>query len=196
MKQAYHSIRRHVITGFIFIMPVLITIAVLSKFWKKFLAMGNKVAALLRIDTLFGPPGDAVIAVILFLLLCVAAGFLVKMTVFKKMSDWLDSRLAEFMPGYSDLKKETETKIAPPVEKEEDVFETCLVLTDGHWKPAYLIDTNDQGNATVFIPAAPTFKNGQVAVVSTGQYRKLKIDSKVLNSYLGKLGKGLSSKLD
>jgi len=184
--------RHHIITGFIFIMPVLITLAVLGKFWGKFLALGGKVSRMFRMDTLFGPAGDAVIAVILFLLLCVVAGFLVKMSMFKRMSDWLDDKLADFIPGYNDVKKQTEDKIGT---SKKSVFETCLVQTPEHWKPAYLIDVDPSGNATVFIPAAPSFKTGQVAVVPASHYKKLKIDSNVLNSYLGALGKGLDSNI-
>lgn len=193
MKRAYKTTRKHIIRGFIFIMPVLITLVVIGKFWDKFLAAGGKVAQLLRIDTLFGPSGDAIIAVLLFLLLCVMAGFLVKMTIFKRMNDWLDGKLSDFLPGYSDLKKDAEVKIGTA---KEAVFETCLVHTEEHWKPAYLIDADEGGNATVFIPTAPTFTIGQVVVVPAGSYKKLKIDSSVLNSYLGSLGKGLSMALE
>ena len=191
MKRACRIIRNHVITGFIFLMPVLISIAVIGKFWNKLLAVGQKVAKFLRVDTLLGATGDAIIAVILLLLLCVAAGFLVKLTVFKRMSDWLDEKLAVFIPGYNDLRKETEIKIgAGP---KEEVFETCLVHTQEHWKPAYLIDVADTGDATVFIPVAPTFTTGQVAIVPSDCLKKLKIDSKALNGYLKKLGKGIST---
>jgi uncharacterized membrane protein len=137
---------------------------------------------------LFGPSGDAIIAVILFLFTCVTAGFLVKMSILKRMSDWLDGKLAGFIPGYSDLKKETEAKIGTANEK---VFETCLVRTENLWRPAYLIDVDNNGNATVFIPSTPTFSNGHVAVVSSDNYTKLQIDSKSLNLYLENLGKGL-----
>ena len=192
-SRAYKIVRNHVITGFIFLMPVLISIAVLGKFWNRMLMLGNKVSKLIRVDTFFGPSGDAVIALILFVLLCVVAGFLVKMTVFKNMSDWLDAKLAGFIPGYNDLRKETEVKIGAV---KEEVFDTCLVHTEDHWKPAYLIDIIDNGDATVFIPVAPTFNTGQVVVAPAGSYRKLKIDSKTLNAYLMKLGKGLSVTLE
>jgi uncharacterized membrane protein len=190
MKRTYKIIRNHIITGFIFLMPVLITIAVIGKFWNALLKVGNKVSKLIHIHTLLGPNGDAIIALILFLLLCIIAGFIVKMTIFKRMSDWLDNKLAGFIPGYNDLRKQTEIKIGKG--PEEEVFETCLVQTLGHWKPGYLIDIADNGDATVFIPAAPTFNTGQVLVTSAGSYRKLKIDSKVLNAGLKKLGRGLT----
>lgn len=190
--RAYKISRNHVITGFIFLMPVLITILVIGKFWDKLLTSGGKAAKLLRIDTLFGPAGDAIMALFILILLCVAAGFLVKMSVFKRMSDWLDAKLAGFIPGYNDLRKEAELKIgAAP----EEVFETCLVHTEQHWKPAYLIDIDEDGNATVFIPVAPTFTTGQVVVTTSNNYKKLKIDSKALNTYLQNMGKGLSISL-
>ena len=190
MKRFCRIIRKHIVTGFIFIMPVLISIAVIARFWNKLLDLGNKVSRFIRVDTLLGTTGDAIIAVILLLLICVMAGFLVRLTVFKRMSDWLDEQLARFIPGYNDLRKETELKIG--VEPKEEVFETCLIQTQEHWKPAYLIDVAESGDATVFIPTAPTFNTGQVAIVPSGCYRKLKIDSQLLNSYLMKLGKGIS----
>jgi uncharacterized membrane protein len=190
MRRSYKIIRNHIITGFIFLMPVLISIVVIGKFWGKLLQAGNKVSKLFHIDTLLGPSGDAIIAVILLVVLCVVAGFLVKLTVFKRMSDWLDNKLAGFIPGYNDLRKETEVKIGEG--PKEEVFETCLIHTQEHWEPAYLIDVADNGDATVFIPAAPTFNTGQVAIIPIDCYKKLKIDSQTLNGYLQKLGKGFT----
>lgn len=189
MKRIYRISRNHIITGFIFLMPVLITLAVISKFWNGLLKLGNKLSKIIRVDTLLGPNGDAIMAFILFLLLCVIAGFLVKMTAFKKLSDALDQQLASFIPGYTDLKKQTETKVGKGPKKE--VFDTCLVQTEGNWKPAYLVERDENGDAVVFIPTAPAFNSGQVMVAPEGTYKKLKIDSNVLNSYLQKLGRGL-----
>lgn len=194
MKRIYRISRNHIITGFIFLMPVLITVAVISKFWSSLLKMGNRLSKLIRVHTLLGPNGDAIMAIILFLLLCVIAGFLVKMTVFRKLSDSLDEKLAAFIPGYTDLRKQTEIKVGKGPKKE--VFSTCLVHTEGSWKPAYLIDIDVNGDAVVFIPVAPSFNSGEVLVVPDGTYKKLKIDSNVLNSYLQKLGRGLKVSAD
>ena len=190
MKSTYKYVRNHIITGFIFLMPVLISIVVVGKFWNKLLIAGKKVSKLIHVDTLLGSSGDAVIALILFLLLCILAGYLVKLSVFKRMSDWLDDKLASFIPGYNDLRKQTETKIGKG--PQEQVFETCLVRTQEHWKPAYLIDVAENGDAVVFVPAAPTFNTGQVEMAPASSYRKLNMDSSALNACLKKLGKGLT----
>ncbi|MBV4357483.1 DUF502 domain-containing protein [Pinibacter aurantiacus] len=191
-KRSFKIIRNHIITGFVFLMPVLISIAVLEKFWSSLLKIGNKVSKLLFIDTLLGATGDAIIAIILLLAFCILAGFLVKLSVFKRMSDWLDEKLALFIPGYNDLRKETEVKVGVGPKKEEVIFETCLVHTQEYWTPAYLVDVASNGDATVFIPAAPSFSSGQVAIVKAGSYKKLQINSKTLNEYLVKLGKGIA----
>jgi len=151
--------------------------------------MGNRVSKLIHVDSLLGANADAIMALVLFLLLCVIAGFLVKMTVFRKLSDALDQKLATFIPGYTDLRKKTEIKVGKGPKQE--VFNTCLVETEGNWKPAYLVDVSENGDAVVFIPVAPTFNSGQVVVVPKGTYKKLNLDSNVLNSYLQKLGRGL-----
>ena len=190
VRRIYKIIRNHIITGFIFLMPVLITIAVLSKFWNSLLKLGNKVSKIIHVHTLLGPNGDAIMAVILFLLLCILAGFLVKMSVFKKLSDSLDKNLATFIPGYTDIRKQTQSKFGKEEPKKE-VFETCLVQTEGAWKPGYLIDVADNGDAIVYVPTAPGFNTGQVLVAPEGTYKKLTIDSNSLNAYLQKLGKGL-----
>lgn len=62
-------------------------------------------------------------------------------------------------PGYCDLRNQAETTAGKPI---ESVFETCMIYTQEHWKPAYSNDVNVNGNATVFIPSALIFSNGQV----------------------------------
>ena len=59
MKSTYKYVRNHIITGFIFLMPVLISIVVVGKFWNKLLIAGNKVSKLIHVDTLLGSSGDA-----------------------------------------------------------------------------------------------------------------------------------------
>ena len=51
MKSTYKYLRNHIITGFIFLMPVLISIVVVSKFWSKLLIAGKKASKLIHTDT-------------------------------------------------------------------------------------------------------------------------------------------------
>lgn len=191
MRATIARIRNHVVTGFIFIMPVLIAIAVVSRFWRQLLRVGGILSNLLRVDTFLGPSGDAVMAVVFFLFICAAAGFLVRLSFLKRLSDRIDQRLDSFIPGYSQLRSETKRKIGAGEEQAPPRFEGCLVQVQEMWEPGYVIEENADGTETVFVPQAPAALYGQVYVVHPGQIRKLGIDSAEVNAHLRRFGKGI-----
>jgi len=193
MRAILKRLRSHIVTGFIFIMPVLITIAVLGKFWGKLMKIGGMISGLLRVDTVFGPSGDAVIAVVFVLFVCVVAGFLIRVSFLKRISERIDQRLNDLIPGYSQIRSQTTKKVG--LEEEEDpLFEACLVKVQELSQPGYIIEQNPDGTQTVFVPQAPSFTSGQVYVVDAGRVRKLDIDSAALNAHLVRLGKGILSR--
>jgi uncharacterized membrane protein len=190
MRAILARLRNHIVTGFIFIMPVLITVAVIMKFWTHLLKVGRTTSKLLFVDTVLGPSGDAVMAVVFFLLICVAAGYLVRISFLKRMGERIDQRLGGVIPGYSQLRAETKKKIGADGEPEAR-FEACLVKVQDLWQPGYLIEQNHDGTATVFVPQVPAVALGQVYVVRPGQLKRLGIDSSALNGHLRQLGKGM-----
>jgi uncharacterized membrane protein len=190
MRPAFAHVRTHVVTGFIFIMPVLITLAVIARFWNRMLAIGGKCSKLLRLHTVLGPSGDAVMAIVLFLLVCIAAGYLVRFSFLKRMSDRIDQRLNDLIPGYSQIRAETKKKIGVGEEREA-TFPACLVKVQELWQPGYVIEENLDGTRIVFVPHAPFVASGQVYVVHPGQLEELTIDSVALNTHLRQLGKGM-----
>ena len=56
MRETWVRLRQHMITGFLFIMPVLITLAVLGRFWKDMLRFGGVCSRLLRWTLFWGRP--------------------------------------------------------------------------------------------------------------------------------------------
>jgi uncharacterized membrane protein len=192
MHAMFNRLRNLTVTGFTFIMPVLITVVVLARFWKHLLTVGGAISKALRIDTVLGPSGDAVAAVAFFLSVCLFAGLLVRISFLKRVSERLDRQLNELIPGYNQLRAETTKKIG--VSKEEGpLFEACLVKVQELAQPGYIIEQNPDGTDTVFVPQAPTFVTGQVYVVDPSRIQKLDINSAALNTRLKELGKGIVS---
>lgn len=190
MKSFYRTVRGHVVTGFIFVLPLLITISIIGKFWKQLISVGAKLSKLFFLDTVLGPAGDAVMAILLMVLICVAAGFLVKLTVFKSLSDRIDAWLGTLIPTYNSLKgdalKKLGTKNDEPV-----VYQTCLIKVSGLWQPAYRIDSKEDGSIVAFVPNAPNVSTGQVMLATANEWKPTEMDSLTLNNILKKLGKGL-----
>jgi len=194
MSGTFARLRNHVVTGFIFIMPVLITVAVIAKFWNHLLAIGSKCSKLLRVDTVLGPSGDAVMAIVVLLLVCIAAGYLVQISFLKRMSERIDQRLNELIPGYSQIRAETKKKIGVD-QKGEPSFPACLVKVQELWQPGYVIEEHLDGTRTVFVPRVPPVGSGQVYVAHPGQLKDLRIDSLGLNTHLKQFGKGMLAAL-
>ena len=190
MQPTFARLRNHVITGFIFIMPVLITVAVIMKFWNQLLKVGKSCSKLLRVDTVLGPSGDAVMAVLIFLLVCVVAGYLVRISFLKRVSERIDQQLNSLIPGYSQIRSETRKKVGADAEQ-EPVFEACLVKVQELWQPGYVIEQHPDGTQTVFVPEVPAVGRGHVYVAHPGQLKKLGMDSAALNTYLKQLGRGM-----
>ena len=190
MKSIFLKLRNHIITGFIFVMPVLITLAVIGKFWNDLLKMGAKLSKFIHLHTVIGPSADAILAFILLLLICILAGFLIRISFLKRFCDKIDEKLGQIIPGYNQIKSQTQKQIG--IEKKEDpVYPACLVKVQDLWQPGYIIEDNQDRTHTVFVPQAPTYANGQVYVVQKDQMKRLQIDSKTLNNILKQLGKGI-----
>jgi uncharacterized membrane protein len=190
MESIFQKLRNHIITGFIFVMPILICLIVIGKFWNDLLKYGSKVNKFIGFHSLLGSSGDAVLALILFLVICTGAGFLIRISFLKRFSGKIDEKLGQIIPGYTQIKSQTQKQIG--IEKKEDrVYPACLVKVHDLWQPGYIVEDNQDGTNTVFVPQAPTHASGQVYVVQTDQLRRLDMDSKSLNNKLQQLGKGI-----
>jgi len=186
---ALARLRNRIVTGFIFIMPVLITLVILGQFWKHLLNVGSTLSRLLKVDTVLGQAGDAVAAVLLFVVVCLLAGFLARVSFLRRISEQIDEKLDRLIPGYGEVRSATHKKIGAG--RSDEVFETCLVKIGEIWQPGYIIEPNLDGTQTVFVPGAPTVAAGQVYIAEPGQLRKLDIDSAALNARLKILGRGI-----
>jgi uncharacterized membrane protein len=171
-------------------MPVLVIMAVIGKFWNDLLKMGAKVSKIIPLQTVIGPSADAVLAFILFLLICIIAGFLIRISFLKKFSEKIDEKVGQIIPGYNQVKSQTHKQLGIG-KKEDPVYTACLIKVQDLWQPGYIIEDNQDGTHTVFVPQAPTYANGQVYVVQKDQLKRLQIDSKTLNNKLKQLGKGI-----
>ncbi len=193
MKSIFQKLWNHVLTGFLFVMPILVCLAVISKFWNDLLKYGAKLSRLIRLHTILGPSGDAVLAVVLFLVICSGAGFLIRVAFLRRLRDRVDEKLGQMIPGYNQVKSQTQKQIG--LGKEEGpLYPACLIRIHDLWQPGYIVEDSQEGTTTVFVPQAPTHVSGQVYVVQEDQLRRLQIDSKALDAKLKQLGKGITGR--
>ena len=186
----FARLRNRIVSGFIFIMPVLITVLILGQFWKRLLKIGGSLSKALKIDTILGPSGDAVAAVVFFVVVCLVAGFLTHISFLRRASERVDEKLNQLIPGYSQVRTEAAKKVGL-AKDEEPRYDACLVKVGDLWQPGYLVESNEDGTHTVYVPQAPLGAVGQVYVAKLEQVRRLDLDSAALNARLKQLGKGV-----
>ena len=191
MRKIYERVRNLIVSGFLFIMPVLICLAVISRFWKHLLKVGGLLSRGLRIDTALGPSGDAVMACVFFVFVCGVAGLLVRISFLKRLGERIDERLSRMVPGYAQLRSETRKKVGAEKEQGPPRYEACLVRVHELWEPGYIVELHPDGTETVFVPQAPAGLYGHVYVVNPSQLKKLGIDSVELSAHLKDFGKGM-----
>jgi hypothetical protein len=154
MHAMFTRLRNLIVTGFIFIMPVLISIVVVMRFKNHLVKVGGGLNKLLRIDTVLGPSGDAVMAVVFAISICILAGLLIRISSLRRVSERMDRKLSDLIPGYSQIRSEA-TKEVGGARDGEPLFDACLVKVRELSQPGYIIEENPDGTDTVFVPQAP-----------------------------------------
>ena len=128
----------------------------------------------------------------LFVLVCGAAGFLVRLSFLKRWGDRVDARLSRMVPGYSQLRAETKKKVGAEKEQEPPRFERHAWSGSRSCGNPHISSKRTRTAQTrSSYPRRRRVPHGQVYVVHPSQLQKLGIDSVELNAHLKDFGKGI-----
>ncbi|MGZ3536595.1 MAG: DUF502 domain-containing protein [Thermodesulfobacteriota bacterium] len=159
------SIRRYLlgglVTGFIIIVPLYLSILLLLKAMSSVRGLVKPVALLLP-DWL---PGEDLIAFLLLLILCLMVGMIVRTKAGRALRERIERSLFERIPGYALLRSLTQRLVG---EDRENVWKPALVEIEEALVPAFIIEEFDDRRYTVFVPSVPTPFAGAVYVLERG----------------------------
>ncbi|WP_348797297.1 hypothetical protein [Flavobacterium adhaerens] len=192
MSGVWDKIEKKLVSGLVLLLPILVFIAVLQKFWSFFQKYGDKVAKLFHLDKILGEVAKDLLGGFFLLLLIYLSGYLVTLAFFKSFSDWIDDKLMVFIPGYEKQKKIAEAKLNSRTSTEKPIHVPILFKMGDYWQPGYLIDESDDGNVVVYLPVAPKKDSGQIYIATLNDIKRLsettigELDNSIKN-----LGKGM-----
>ena len=152
MKSFIKNFKQNCISGVLFLLPFLILLILLKKVFGYFAKLGNGIARFLGLDQLFGIHTADLFGTLILLLFVFFCGLLVRLAFFKQLSDSLDSKLKELIPGYEKHKETAKSKLIE--EKKVETLKPVLLQFGEYWQPGYLIEEDEQGKAVVAIPKA------------------------------------------
>jgi uncharacterized membrane protein len=192
MKKFVDSIRDTFIAGLIFLLPLLILCALLSKVFMFFKGFTTKLAGLFGMKSILGVSASTIMGVIALILLCVFCGYLMRIAFFKHFSQWTDNKLRKFIPGYEVYHQMALSKL----ERKEEMlpYEACAwVKNEDGLQPAFIMETLHDNRLVVFLPSAGNVKEGEIRVMeSSNVERRDDYDMRAFKMSITNLGLGFA----
>jgi uncharacterized membrane protein len=187
MNSYFKKIKENCISGILFLLPVLILLILIKKVFGYFARFGGGIAKIIGLDEVMGPhAADFMGALILFAIVYLC-GYLVRLAFFKKVSDSIDSKLKEVIPGYEKHKELATKQLAKEPKIETDL--PVLIQFGDYWQPGFLIEQDEFGNAVVVVPNSVS---NQIFIVPIQKIKLLKETSlSTLKTVVNSSGKGL-----
>jgi uncharacterized membrane protein len=184
------NLRGVAISGFFFLLPVFVIFIVIAKAWASLTSMGAKIAGMFGVKSIAGVSGHTLFASLLLISLCLVCGWLVRFSVVAAFSKAVESSLSKYIPGYDTYKALAEEKLQHKVRILP--YTSALIKHQDFWRPAYIIEEDQDGNYVVFLPDIPDTDKGHVLLAKKDQIVVLlSITANELEASLKKMGKGL-----
>jgi uncharacterized membrane protein len=190
LKAFFSNLHRVAISGFFFLLPVFVVFIVVAKAWTSLTSIGAKIAGMFGVKSIAGVSGHTLFASLLLIGLCLVCGWLVRFSVVAAFSKAVESSLSRYIPGYDTYKALAEEKLQHKVRILP--YSSALIKHQDFWRPAYIIEGDQDGNHVVFLPDIPDTDKGHVLLAKKDQIVVLSsVTANELEASLKKMGKGL-----
>nr|WP_315153548.1 hypothetical protein [uncultured Flavobacterium sp.] len=187
MNNYFERVKQNCISGILFLLPVLILLILVKKVFGYFAKFGGGIAKMIGFDKILGPHAANFFGALILILFVYLCGYLVRMAFFQRMSDAIDAKLKEVIPGYEKHKEMAKKQLVDEPKIEADL--PALIQFGEYWQPGFLIEQDEEGNAVVNIPNSD---GSEIYIVPIQKVKILKETSlSTLRSSIKASGKGL-----
>jgi uncharacterized membrane protein len=181
------------IGGLVFLLPLIVALAVLGQGLALMAGVAQPVAAMFPHRQVGGVALASLIALLLLLLLCYAAGLLARAALGRTLSASFEDRLQALYPRYTIIKGMTQ---ALGVDGVKSSLKTVLVSFDDHQVLAVEVERLADGRVVVFVPGAPDPWSGSVVMVSQERVEGVPVEIGALHRSLKGIGRGSAALLN
>jgi len=186
MNSYLEKVKENCISGILFLLPVLILLLLVKKVFGYFAKFGAGIAKMMGLDQVLGENAANFMGALILFIFVYICGYLVRLAFFKRISESIDAKLKEVIPGY-EKHKETATKSLINEPKEETDL-PVLIKFGEYWQPGFLVE-QDAENAVVTVPKMEV---GEIYIVPIQNVKILKETAlNELKATIKSSGKGL-----
>lgn len=178
-----------ILGGAIFLVPLAFLAVVLTKAYEVSMLLARPLDGLIPVESVGGIALANIIAIVLILAICFAAGLVAKSEAVSKRVGRLDSILIEIIPGYAVAKG-----IVGGVAKKDDaasVLRPVLVQFDDYEQIAFEVERMGD-RCVIFLPGSPSAWSGASVIVDAARVTALDLPPHQVASLLRVMGRGMS----
>ena len=193
MKSFADFVKTTVAGGFFVVLPIILAWLILGETLDVLMALASPIAELLPMEGIDAETEAQVVAVALLLVLCVLTGLAMRSKIGVAVGRWFERVFLQPLPGYPILKSLTRRFSG---DTSEDRFVPALISTPmGTRMLAFIVEEHDNGDMTVFVPAAPTPAMGMVHIVRKEQVQVLDVPMAKMAGCFWEFGAGVKTLL-
>lgn len=187
MKKVFSLLRTTIVGGILFLAPFAILMIVFGKVHRLAMSIVTPLAERLAFQSIVGFKTPWILATLLLLAVCFAAGMIARTPTARNVLNWLETAVLSNMPGYSFMKSVGEDVAGI---KPSDQHQSILVRMDDGYLFGFLVERLASGHAVVFMPGAPKPWEGDVMIVEEDRVTLISDSSAEAVTCLRRLGNG------
>ena len=173
--------------GLLFLLPLMLIAVLLGHAMRVADAVARPVSDFLTVDTIVGPGGEKLLAVLMLICISIAAGLVARTAAGRSTTRWFEHSFLGGLPQYRMMKSMAEG--LAQVEQADGVS-PALVSIEGGWQIGYLLEPLPKGWVAVFLPQAPTPMSGNVMYLPAERVRLLEITMAQAMAIVKRMGIG------
>ncbi len=193
MKGLVDFVKTTVIGGLLFLVPAVLIVLLI----KQAVLLARKILVpiekLLPIENIAGVAVEHLVAIVLILAVCFAAGLAARTSPGAKLNAWLERAILRRVPGFGLIKRVTHEMAN--IESKSD-FSVALARIEDAWVLSFIVEKLDSGLLAVFVPSAPTPAVGSIYYLTEDRVKRLDVPVASAIQCIMRLGVGSKELLE
>ena len=187
MKGLVDFVKTTIIGGLLFLVPGLLLVLVIKSAFELITKVLVPIERFLPLKSFGGVAVAHLLAILIILVICFAAGLAARTRLGRTLSDALEKAIARKVPGFSLIKGMT-GEVAN-IQSQSDI---CVVLAriEEAWMLSFILEKLENGLLVLFVPSAPTPAAGSVYYLSEDRVKRLDVRVSTAMKVIMRLGLG------
>ena len=190
MNSIYLFLKTTVLGGLVVLVPVAVSVYIISAVIKKVLSVLAPIAKALHVQSVGGIAIVELASIVVVIAACFLFGLMVRTAVGKSFGSWIEEKALNLLPGYRLIKK---VSLQFAGGSEAVHWSPVLIKVGDSRQMGFLVEEHSSGEVTVFIPAAPAVSFGAVHMVKAELVEKLDVSMRKVVDCITQLGIGSST---